>query len=160
MKETWKQIKEHPNYMASNLGGIKNVKTGKLIKGYVKGGYRSIDIKGKHFRVHRLVAGAFLENPLCLPFVNHIDGDKLNNQVENLEWITHRDNCKHAKEHGLYASGERQGKAKLKTKQVREIRSKYIPWKVSSYQLAKEYGVSQSAIRDVLSGKRWQALST
>lgn len=98
MKEKWKQIKEYPNYEVSTLGRIKNKE--KILKAYkTNNGYLHIFLsnkgKQKQFLVHRLVANTFLENPNKLKEVNHIDGNKQNNKVENLEWCTRKQNVHH-----------------------------------------------------------------
>lgn len=67
----------------------------KPIMGYISNGYRLIKHKGKVYRVHRLVSECFLQNPDNLPQVNHKDGNKLNNHVSNLEWVSQSDNIKH-----------------------------------------------------------------
>lgn len=121
MKEVWKYIKGYENeYMISSIGRVKsldrtieyyNSQRDKWYKMRIKGrllvvqedfdGYHEIGIqhhmKGcKWFRVHRLVAEAFIPNPDNLPFVNHKDGDKKNNCVDNLEWVTASQNTLHA----------------------------------------------------------------
>lgn len=105
--EEWREIEGYPNYMVSNLGRVKSL--GRWINGKNKGkrwqeekilkqqllncGYLYIELyknkKGKNFRVHRLVAEAFIPNPYNLPFINHKDENKQNNCVENLEWCDH-----------------------------------------------------------------------
>lgn len=98
------------SYMVSNYGNIKSVdrvdyigkrRKGKLLKTYFsKYGYKMVCLtnKGiqKNFLVHRLVASAFLDNKDCLPEVNHKDGNKSNNHVSNLEWVTKSQNVIHA----------------------------------------------------------------
>lgn len=88
-KEVWAKIEEAPNYYVSTLGRVKN-KKGKILKTYSYKGYQrlklQVDGTAKDFRVHRLVAKAFLPNPDQLPQINHIDEDKANNCVWNLEW--------------------------------------------------------------------------
>lgn len=68
-------------------------------------GYRTVTLDGKPQRVHRLVAMAFIPNPEGKPFVNHIDGNKANNDVRNLEWCTHQENVDHAIRTGLVKHG-------------------------------------------------------
>lgn len=88
-------------YQASNLGNIKSLRTNKVLAQIENNsGYPmvSISVNGKHEMktVHRLVAEAFIENPCGLRDVNHKDGNRKNNNVVNLEWVTHGDNIKHS----------------------------------------------------------------
>uniref|UniRef100_A0A6C0EQA4 HNH nuclease domain-containing protein n=1 Tax=viral metagenome TaxID=1070528 RepID=A0A6C0EQA4_9ZZZZ len=97
--EEWKIINEYPNYYVSNLGNIKNIKTGKILHPTIKSGYYNIVLtnnkKKKSFKVHRLVAIAFLNNFENKTDVNHKDKNKLNNNLHNLEWMTRRENNIH-----------------------------------------------------------------
>lgn len=119
--ERWKDIKDFPNYQISNYGrvkskeritkvGIKNVKQVirkekilkplKITKGYL--GIRLYNnSNAKTFKIHRLVATYFIPNPNNLPQVNHIDGNKENNFVNNLEWCTCNENMEHSYKIGL-----------------------------------------------------------
>lgn len=99
--EEWKQIPEYPNYDCSNTGLIRNRTSGKISTGTITNrGYVavSISINGiKHtIQPHRFVALLFVENPNNKPYVNHIDGNKSNNNYQNLEWCTHLENMRHA----------------------------------------------------------------
>ena len=96
--EEYKGIQDYENYEVSNLGNVRNKKTGRILKSYNKGGYAVISLSktvGKMFQVHRLVCQAFIPNPENKPQVNHIDKNGLNNNVINLEWNSHQENCIH-----------------------------------------------------------------
>lgn len=104
MLETWKEIEGFSNYYVSNHGRIKN--TFKIMKQKVsKTGYSYAMLYKNKSRidkpVHRLVANAFLDNAENKPTVNHIDGNKLNNNISNLEWATYSENNKHAYDIGI-----------------------------------------------------------
>ena len=110
--EVWKDIEGfNGKYQVSNYGNVRSFsrwKNGGLLKfGKTKTGYYFVNLVKngrkdvKDFRVHRLVAIAFLDNPKNLPEVNHIDGNKLNNHVDNLEWVSREDNIRHAVKTGL-----------------------------------------------------------
>ena len=100
--EEWKTIENYDNYQVSNFGRVKSLKgKEKILKpSNDKDGYQVIGIykngKQKLFKIHRLVANAFIDNPNNLPQVNHIDENPSNNHVDNLEWC----NCKYNNNYG------------------------------------------------------------
>lgn len=94
------------DYKINELGKITNIKTGRVLRTYlVKSGYVITGLwKNKKCiskKVHRHLAKAFIPNPLNLPQVNHIDGNKTNNSLDNLEWCTAKHNSNHAHKNGL-----------------------------------------------------------
>lgn len=119
MQEIWKEIKDYPNYQVSNLGRVKTLKYySNIHKKYYdrelilkekdnKYGYKFISLgcgkrgERKNIAIHRLVAQAFIPNPNNYKEVNHIDGNKSNNKVNNLEWCTRQENVLHSYKLGL-----------------------------------------------------------
>lgn len=149
-------------YLVSNTGKIKNAKTGHVRKPYCNGGYfyliLSINGNQKTINVHRAVACTFVPNPYNLPQVNHIDGDKSNNCVENLEWVTAKDNCIHAVINDLFYSGERSELSKLNAEQIKYIKEHCIPYdeNFGCTALAKQFNVDKSTISKIIHGFSWK----
>ena len=108
MQEVWKPIDgANGQYEVSNMGNLRNSKTHRPVKGTPdKKGYLrfrpTINRKKKSFKVHRIVALAFIPNPENKPHVNHINGIKSDNRAENLEWVTCKENAEHAMKNGLW----------------------------------------------------------
>lgn len=103
MIEHWITAKNHEKYEVSNLGQVRNKKTGLILKPVLsrENGYYRVNIDGKHQAVHRLVADSFFDGEHDGMDVNHIDGDKSNNMIANLEWCTRQRNIRHAFDNGL-----------------------------------------------------------
>jgi hypothetical protein len=161
--EIWKDIPEWEGlYQVSNLGRVKSLrkriilKPLKLRKGYLGVEFRESN-KRKHFRVHRLVALVFIPNPENKPEVNHKDGIKSNNHVDNLEWCTASENVQHAYDTGLKKPniGEINGRSKLTEQQAIEIRNKITGKRGEISRLAREYGVHHKTIIRLLNRVSW-----
>ena len=94
IQEIYKDIKNYEGlYQISNLGNVKSIKSKKILaQSHSPSGYKFVNLrknlKGKNFRVHRLVAEAFIPNYANLPYINHKDENTQNNRVDNLEWCT------------------------------------------------------------------------
>lgn len=166
--ERWKDIVGYENkYQISSFGNVRSVmfnnyttknkkRVKKLKPAKDNTGYLSVvlckDGKTKTFRIHRLVAQAFLLNENNYKVVNHIDGNKLNNRVENIEWCTYKENSIHAVKNNLIKSGEQSPASKLKDCQIIFIKKHYkFRDKIfNSCNLAKMFGVSQPTISMII----------
>lgn len=109
--EQWKQIQDFEGYQISTLGRLMN-KDGKILKNRItKLGYNRYalyrDKKPYHLSAHRLVALAFIDNPDNKEHVNHLDLDKMNNAIENLEWATRSENMQHSYMMGRNTKGRK-----------------------------------------------------
>jgi hypothetical protein len=102
----WVPYDKDSKYFISNDGKVMREKTQRILKPYLTGGYEEVTLyihgrKRIHGRIHIMVAETFIPNHENKPYVNHKDGNKLNNNVENLEWVTPKENSEHASDTGL-----------------------------------------------------------
>ena len=162
----WRTIKDFEGlYEISDNGILYSLITNTILKSSIGNhGYNVVslhkDKKQKTKTVHRLLAKTFIPNPNNLPMVNHKDGVKTNNYVDNLEWCTSEYNNAHAVETGLrtHAKGERVHTNKLTEKQVLEIRAKYKPRVYTQKQLGIEYNVTRTCIQAIIENITWKHL--
>ncbi len=123
--EIWVKIKKFEGlYLASNTGLIKSlINKGRLLKPGLSRGYKTVVLyknkKSRTYLVHRLIAESFILNPENKRTVNHKDGDKLNNNLSNLEWATHKENVTHSWETGLSKISDYQRKLASKLQSLR-----------------------------------------
>ena len=160
--EIWKDIKGYEGiYQVSNLGRVRSydsidklgrVRKGKVLKNYLNDwGYPivtlSIKSKLKTFRVHRLVAQAFILNPDNKPQVNHIDEDKTNNRVSNLEWVTAKENVNYGRHN------ERMSKTLSIPILTTNLKTGETKTFYSTKECGRQLGLDPSSITKVLKGK-------
>lgn len=152
------ECKIYNNYLVFKSGDIMSL-LGHILKGFIdRSGYREVIMNNRYERVHRMVAEAFLPNPNNLRDVNHIDGNKLNNNVENLEWASHPQNALHAWKNNLITKnvGEAHHRSKLTNKAVLDIRKQMSEGISTRKELAIKYGVDETTIRDIIVYRTWR----
>jgi hypothetical protein len=168
--ETWRDIEGYEgSYQVSDLGRVRSLDrksaNGHKLKGMArkltvdKDGYHVVGLTRdrvmKHLKVHRLVAQAFIPNPDNKPEVNHINGFKTDNRASELEWCTTQGNTAHAIDSGLHDPiGASNGNAKLTEDDVQHIRWLAAEG-VKQSALAREWAVTQTNIRYIVSGRTW-----
>jgi len=165
-KQTAEKLKPiTKDYWISNMGEILSYKSGgkKILKGRPthKGYLRvalKIDGEVKDYTIHRLVAINFISNPDDLPEINHKDGIKSNNHVDNLEWVTSSENLQDAYDTGLREKpkGMKHPKRKLSASQVKYIRQS----NAKGTELAKMFEVTKSAIYHIRKNRTWTEFNT
>ena len=154
------------NYKVDEEGNVysrtrRNTRGGMMTPTLMTSGYLSVTLHPGNRRVtiHGLVAEAFVPNPDNLPQVNHKDGNKLNNNANNLEWCTRSHNGKHAYDTGLSKqyTGQEHHNSKLTEEAVRFILENYRPRdkKLGARALAQKFNVSTAAISAVVTGRSW-----
>lgn len=174
--EIWKDIKGYEGvYQISNIGRVKSLartvrysngathtvqekikSTRKNPDGYLRTSLSSHSNK-INYSIHRLVAEHFIDNNQNLEQVNHIDGNKENNAVTNLEWCTSAGNMKHAHRTGLihYSNGEKHQWSKLTEKDVIKIMELVKDKTLTQKQIGEMFGISHSVISRIKNGTRW-----
>ena len=147
-------------YLVSGEGLIWSRRSNKFLKlETCKQGYKKVKLHDnktiKNFRVHRLVALAFVENPENKSQVNHIDGRKENNHYTNLEWVTPLENTTHAIEKGLHNNkGSSNGSSRFSPEDIKDM--KYNPNNLSLKELSDKYNTPKRYICAIRRGERWR----
>lgn len=161
--EIWKDVVGFEGrYQVSNIGRIKSIKKNhpdRILRpatGSIK--YLKVCLINKMFLVHRLVAIAFHDNPLKKEFVNHKDGNKLNNEAVNLEWCTRQENIDHGYSMGLMhkAKGINHHKARLTESDVRAIRALSTHMKLSMPNIGRMFSMPSASIRSIVLRHQWK----
>ena len=156
------------DYEISSEGRVKNKISGKILKTHInKDGYEKVDIRvngeRKSKAVHRLVAKAFVENPNPEEFteINHIDGNKLNNNMYNLEWTNRSGNIQHAFDHGLILpmSGEKHPGARFSDEEIHEV-CRLLESGLKNKEVHKLTGIPKDTISEIRTGKAWTHISS
>jgi hypothetical protein len=162
-KEIWKDVEGFGGYyLISNLGTVFSKKRNRILKGtinfygYHKYWLRTVDNSYKIFSVHTLVALHFIENPLGYTEINHKDGNKLNNAVENLEWCSRSHNVKHAYDIGIKPRliGEKNVRSKITSEIVNRIREDSLAMSVTN--VSKKYNLSESYTLKIIKKRAWK----
>ena len=156
----WTNVKEYEAlYLVSDNGRIFSIKYNRLRKIQCGDKYPMITLsksgKCKTFSVHRLMMRSFGEIPFNGAQVNHINGNRHDNRLSNLEWVTREENLDHAEKMGLLRKGSRNENAKLNEKKVRWLKSR--KWKyLDAKRICKILKVSKSAIAMVRGNRSWR----
>lgn len=177
MEEIWKDVKDYEGiYQVSNLGrvkvlprkrknGIKGsyIQKEKLMKPFISRRYKEVilrkDNKYKHFRVHRLVATTFIPNTENKPQVNHIDGNKFNNNADNLEWCTQSENQLHAYRTGLQKPVYGRKNVLAKPVIQLDLEGNYIKTYGSTMEAERQTGANHSNIsRCCMKNKKYKSV--
>ena len=163
--EVWKDCVGFEDYSVSNYGRVYSKRRDKFLKLCVNSSnYKKCVLKGKNLYVHRLVAQAFIDNPNNLEEVNHKDGNKWNNNVDNLEWVSKSENAKHAFDLGLRNIS---GYTRYKVAQSGHIFSQMdidsifemYAGGMSKKEIAQKMGCYDSAICNILNGKTYNQIN-
>lgn len=152
--EVWKEFPEDPRYLVSSAGRVYSTISNKILKFRVdRDGY----LKGfKDHKAHQMVMSTFVGIRPEGFTVNHIDGNKQNNRLSNLEYVSRTDNVKHGWYSGLMVKGEDHHWSKLTKEQVDQIRSMYTGERGQYTAIARLFGISRKAVFFIIKGVTWK----
>jgi len=168
-QEVWKDIPGYEGYyQASNIGNIRSldrlIKNG---KGKIRipcrnkvNGYLMVSLYKKrcrrNFPIHTLVLSTFSGIRPRGFIARHLDGNKLNNTIDNLKWGTYEQNIEDARKHGVLACGEKNGHAKLTDQDIRQIRKLYAGTNMTQSDIAKVFKTARNNITRIINYTRWK----
>lgn len=155
----WGRVKSLARMVGHNWGGLKQLRE-KIMEGRPSMGYRSVTLRkdgeARTVHVHRLVWLAFCgEMPTGLE-INHKDGNRANNHLDNIEAVSHGDNIRHAFQNGMVSLGENRKHTKLTRNEVQQIRQRYADGETDLAALGNEFGVNRMTVYDVVFRKTWK----
>lgn len=171
--EEWEEVEGYPGYSVSTEGRVMSYRLKEpkeLAQQTTKCGYKYVRLsisknKSKYSLIHRLVAKAFVPNPDNKPQVNHIDGDKSNNKASNLEWVSAKENTRHAYELGLRDNNTlaRNGKSNSKPVSQIDVKTGRVIATFPSVSEVRHHGFDRAAVqrccyvrKDTHKGFRWR----
>ena len=162
-EEVWTEIEGFERYLISNYGRVWSKRGERVLKTWISNcGYElvglTVNSKTTKVSIHRLVAKHFIPNHNNKEQVNHIDGNKINNKAQNLEWSTQSENMRHANKNGL--TRDRKGNNsfyhKVNEDDVLKIRKMYATGNYLMREIAEMYGVTRHTIGKIIRRKNWK----
>lgn len=161
ISENWRTFPFNTKYEISDMGRVRNKKKGNiLVLARSKDGYTQVCLSengkrnGRTWRVNRMVALTFIDNPFNLPQVNHIDGNKDNNSVSNLEWCTPKQNIAHGKANGLIRCGDQFPRTAIHKEELPKVYG-LRRFGLTYKQIAEIYHVCTTAVSFIFRSKRY-----
>jgi hypothetical protein len=176
--EEWRIVPDYESlYEVSSMGRVRRIATGgntspgKILRAINHKGYCRVNLGGRKLRIHRLVMLAFVGAADNGQEVNHKNGNKADNRLCNLEYVTHMENVEHAKAHGLTPPFERRGlrhcperaargaghpRAKLTEEIVRAIRRDWATGSISTRDIARRYGIAHGTVVNIVYRHTWR----
>lgn len=160
-------IPNYPGYLINRNGDVYSKKKNLLLAVRKrKDGYYDFKVynnhKKKRLLLHKILAETFIDNPLNRPEVNHIDGDKSNFSIDNLEWQTSSGNIKHAYNNGLKENTRQKAREtartnrKLTMEEANTVRNEYKPHCTTMNQLSQKYNVNIASICRIINNKLYK----